>query len=87
MMAKTRTTPDAIEQPNADERADELIPSPEPAAPSTVEIVSFRDELPCGDGVLARGQKLGTITLEPGVPLGFFTRAIEDSLAGQATSL
>lgn len=59
----------------------------EQAAAGEIEIVSFRDELPCHDSFLARGQKLGTIQLEPGVPLGFFVRAIQDSLAGQKSSL
>lgn len=57
----------------------------EPELPQTItlEIVSWRDVLPCGDRTLAMGEKLATITLEPGVNVGWLARALNDSLCGQ----
>lgn len=90
VVAADTPTPEPAPEPTPAPAADDPTPpaptpepTPEPApAATTVEIVSWRDDLACGDLRLANHQKVATITLEPGVPLGWLSRALEDSLAG-----
>lgn len=63
--------------------APEVAAAVEVVAPVAVDIVLRRD-LPFGTGELARGTKLATVTLEPGIHLNYLSRCIEDAFAGPA---
>lgn len=54
-----------------------------PAGKSKAVTIVLKRPMQVGDVMLETGDKLAEVTLEPGVALGFLTRAIDDGHAGR----